>query len=242
MKKISLLASGLLLGVSLYAGGDIDPVEPQIDVPMFQSGEAVAYNVALKAGTLGIGMDFSRMISDKVGVRFNVNGIHVNRTEDLDDISYDATLDLLTVGALVDYFPFENAFRLSGGAYYNGNKFEGTATPSSTETIDLGFNTYTGDQIGEVKTNVDFQKFAPYLGLGWGNKSSEKGWGFTFDLGAMYQGSANVEATAVPNPLLPQVIQDQIATDIEQERLDIIEETDDYKWYPVIMIGVNYTF
>ncbi len=241
MKK-SLIA--LVAAQALFAGGDISPVEPEINLP----DEAVAaaparhYNAALKVGTLGIGADISRMVTDKIGLRVNINGLRVNRAEDLDDVSYDATLTLLTVGVLADYYPFDNAFRLSGGAYYHGNKFEGTATPAATETIDIGDNTYTGAQIGRLDTKVDFNKFAPYLGMGWGNKAVEKGWGFTFDIGALYQGSPSVYAKAVPNAALPQATKDQIAADVEKERKQIEDDVTDYKWYPVVMIGVNYTF
>ena len=201
------------------------------------------YNTALKAGSLGAGLDISNMVNDKVALRANINGLRINRNENLSDISYDGTLTLLTVGVLADYYPFETSFRLSGGLYYNGNKLEGTATPASGETIDLGDNNYIGvNQIGRVDAKIDFNKVAPYLGVGWGNKPTSGGWGFTFDLGVMYQGSPEVYANAVPNASLPQSVKDQIAVDVEKERKKIEDDASSYKWYPVLMLGVNYTF
>ena len=206
-------------------------------------GNIPSYNTALKVGTFGAGIDVSRMLNEKVALRANINGLRINRNEDLDDISYDATLSLLTVGVLADYYPFETSFRLSGGLYYNGNKLEGTARPASGETIDLGDNNYIGvNQIGRVDAKIDFNKVAPYLGVGWGNKPSSGGWGFTFDLGVMYQGSPEVYANAVPNASLSQSDKDKIAADVEKERKKIEDDASSYKWYPVLMLGVNYTF
>ncbi len=241
MKK-GLIA--LVAAQALFAGGDISPVEPEINIPdeAVVASPAKYYNTAFKAGTLGIGMDISRMVTDKIGLRTNINGLRVNRSKNLDDISYDATLTLLTVGVLADYYPFDNSFRLSGGAYYNGNKLKGTATPASTESIDIGDHTYNGSEIGRLDTKVDFNKIAPYIGMGWGNKAVKKGWGFTLDIGALYQGSPTIYAKAVPNPSLPQATKDQIAADVEKERQQIKNDANDFKWYPVVMIGVNYTF
>ncbi len=206
-------------------------------------GAASYNNAALKAGSLGAGLDISNMINEKVALRANINGLRINRSEELDDIAYDATLTLLTVGVLADYYPFENSFRLSGGLYYNGNKLEGAARPVTGETIDLGNNNYVGvDEVGRVDVEIDFDKIAPYLGVGWGNKPTSGGWGFTFDLGLMYQGSPNVYANAVPNASLSQSDKEQIAADVEKERKKIEDDVSSFEWYPVLMVGVNYTF
>jgi hypothetical protein len=194
-------------------------------------------NVELKAGTFGIGLDVSKMVNDKVALRANINGIKYNRNEVLDDISYDADLKLLTIGVLADYYPMENNFHISGGLYYNGNKLDGTAVPAQSVTI--GNTTYTPGQIGRLDTTVDFNKVAPYIGIGWGNKASKSGWGFSIELGTLYQGSPNVTAKAVTT--IPG-LQAQLDQDVEVERKKIEDDMDSYCWYPVVMLGVNYTF
>jgi len=205
--------------------------------------ETQEQNMALKLGTLGLGIDFSTPINEDIAFRFNVNGATTTRQETVDVTRYDADLKLLTVGALLDYYPSEGSFRLTAGAYYNANKFDLVATPTLVESISVGGNTYTSADIGHVNATVEFNKIAPYIGLGWGNKpSSEKGWGFTFDLGAMYQGSAIATAEAIVNNSAPQFIKNQIAADVERERVQIEDDMSSYTWYPVIMIGVNYTF
>ena len=43
------------------------------------------------------------------------------------------------------------------------------------------------DRACQVDGRIDFKKFAPYVGLGWGNAvaPAKPGWGFTADLGVM---------------------------------------------------------
>ena len=242
MKK-SVITAGLVCASVLWAGGDIE--EPS-GVPESMTGETAAafsgYNADLKFGTLGVGVDVARAINDRFALRLNVNGLRYSRQETIDDVDYDGTISLLTVGGLVDYHPFTNAFRISAGAYYNGNKFSGTATPSATQTLNIGNNTYTGAEIGRLDAQVDFNKFAPYLGIGWGSDARQEGWGFSFDLGVMYQGSPQVDATAAINASLPAAVKQAILDDIEVEKQNIQDDVKNYKWYPVIMIGVNYTF
>jgi hypothetical protein len=208
-----------------------------------QGQEDKAYNMDLKVGTLGIGVDVSTPINDNVGLRFNINGATSSRQKVINNINYDATLKLLTAGALLDYYPSENNFRFTAGAYYNNNQFDLVATPALSESITIGGVSYTGAEVGKVNANVTFNKIAPYVGLGWGNKaSSEKGWGFTFDIGAMYQGTAIATANATINSTLPQILKNQIVDSVEKERQQIESDMSSYTWYPVIMIGVNYTF
>jgi len=200
-------------------------------------------NMALKVGTLGLGVDYSTTINKDMAFRFNINGASTSRKETIDSTKYDGDLKLLTVGALLDYYPSEGTFRLTAGAYYNANKFDLVATPSLSDSISIGDNSYTGAEIGHLNSTVEFNKIAPYIGLGWGNKpSAEKGWGFTFDLGAMYQGSAIATAEAIVNNAVSQTVKNKITTDVEQERQKIEDDMGSYTWYPVIMIGVNYTF
>jgi hypothetical protein len=241
MKRILIVSTSLLTFNFLYAGGDIIPTEPVIDTPII--ADSTNYNVALKGGTLGAGLDISHMISNSFAIRANINGLSYNDTRDISDIDYDTDLNLLTVGLLGDYYPFENNFRLSAGVYYNDNHAEGTYTPTAGSSFEFGGNTYTSSQIGKIDTSADYDDtVAPYIGIGWGNKSNSSGWGFTFDVGALYQGSTQVHTDPTINPNLPTAIKNQIKADIEIERQEIEDDIKDYKWYPVIMIGINYSF
>lgn len=239
MKKIiSSIAAVAAITTLATAGGDIVPVEPVAPAPTSSD----AYNVSLVAGTLGVGVNVSQMITDSIGIRGNINGFSYSEDWTPEEATYNGDLSFITVGALVDYYPMDNNFRLSAGVYYNGNKVDGTATPGATEQIDIGDGTYTGAEIGSISTGVDFNPVTPYVGIGWGNKSTYSGWGFSLDVGAMYQGSPNVYANASINQSLPDDVKKQIQNDVEKERADIEDSVSKYKWYPVIMIGVTYSF
>jgi len=240
-KQLLSTTTALLASATLFAGGDIAPVEPQIDMPAVETPSH--YNVALKAGTLGVGLDISRMFSESFGLRANINGLTYNDNRDISDINYDTDLKLLTVGLLADYYPMESNFRISAGLYYNDNHADGTFVPTAGTTFEFGDNTYTAAEIGRIDAGAYYKdSVAPYVGFGWGNKSSSDGWGFTLDIGALYQGSTKVYADPAINAGLPANIRDQIKDDIEKERIQIEDDIKDYKWYPVIMLGINYSF
>jgi len=240
--KHKLLAGTLVLALSssVYAGGEFKEVEPVIDTPLIEVNENRNHNVTLKLGTLGVGIDVSTAISENTAIRLNLNGLKYSRTEEIDDINYDGTLTLLTAGILVDYFPVEEyAFRVSGGAYYNGNKFTGIATPTTTTNIEINGITYGINDVGQLDTEITFNKVAPYIGLGWGNDVRTEGWGFSLDVGAMYHGTAKADLdVTVNNPTL----EAQIRNDVAAEKQTLLDEIEKYKVYPVIMLGVNYTF
>jgi len=197
------------------------------------------YDVGLRAGTLGAGVDISTPINEKLTVRFNINSFNYSRTEEIDGINYDGDLKLLTAGALLDYFPFESTFRLSAGAYYNNNKFTGTAKPLGPITININGRDYTEADVGRLDTKITFNKFAPYLGFGWGSNANKKGFGFSFDIGAMYHGTPKTDLNVVINN---KNLENQINEDVEAEKRSLEDEISKYKFYPVVMIGVNYTF
>ena len=196
-------------------------------------------NMALKLSTLGFGVDVSTPISNNLSARFNLNGASYSDTDTQDGNDYEGTLDLLTAGLLLDYYPLKNNFRVSGGVYYNGNEFKGTQTPSSEQTIEINGIKYSTDQVTAVNSHVTFNQFSPYAGLGWGNDAHDKGWGFTFDLGVMYHGSADVTLTPeVKNALLAPIV--NVA--VKEEEKDVEDDLANYKIYPVVSVGVNYSF
>ena len=238
MKK--LLASILILS-STYAGGAKNIVEPKcvtIDMPTESY-----YNIALKIGTLGVGIDFSIPLYDSFNARLNVNGFKYDYDTTQNGVDYTASATLLTAGVLLDYYPMSsNAFRLSAGVYYNGNKAKLNA--KVTAPITLGGNTYAVGQIGSLFTETKLNEVAPYIGIGWGNKGEEKGWGFSVDIGAMYHGEPKLDAT-VTTTLLPTsapLSSTTLKNNVDTERVKLEDDFKSYRFYPVVMIGVTYSF
>ena len=191
---VSVVASTALFaggkGVSIAA---VEPIViPETDVVNTESDALGAsiwsdrlYNVGLTVGTLGAGINVATPINDSFQLRLNINGAKYSRTESEEDIDYDADLKFANAGLLVDYFPFESVgFHLTAGAYYNANKIEAAGQPTNgTFTIDDV--DYQAAEIGSLNADLDFDKFAPYIGLGWGNDSRSEGFGFSLDIGAL---------------------------------------------------------
>jgi hypothetical protein len=207
-----------------------------------ESFEDKVYTTSLQVGTLGVGIDVSTPINKDVSLRFNINGLKYSSIEEVNAINYDGDLSLFSVGVLVDYYPYESNFKFTGGLYYNNNSFVGTATPTTIQTISINNVQYDLDQVQYLDTELSLNKIAPYVGIGWSSRTKEKGWGFTVDLGMMYFGEPEATMTAVYNPTVTQEVRDFIQADVDAEVKSAEDELRSFRFAPVLMIGVNYTF
>jgi len=196
---------------------------------MNTAAQADDFAIAAKVGTLGLGVEATTNIVPLfANVRLQANGFNYNTTITDTNVTYDAKLKLATVGLLADIYPFAGKFRVTGGAYYNGNKL--TMNARSLGNVVIGGTTYTSPV---VTSTVDFNKFSPYVGIGWGDAiSSGSPIGFSFELGAMYMGKPKTSIVA------PGVSAADIA--IEKRQLD--NALKNMQFYPVASIGVNFKF
>ncbi len=196
---------------------------------MNTTAQASDVAIAAKVGTLGLGVEATTNIVPLfANVRLQGNGFNYNTTITDTNVTYDAKLKLATVGLLADIYPFAGKFRVTGGAYYNGNKLTMNARPLGNVVI--GGTTYTNPT---VATTIDFNKFAPYAGIGWGDAiSSGSPIGFSFELGVMYMGKPKTSIVA------PGVS----AADIAAEKSKLDSSLKNMQFYPVASIGVNFKF
>lgn len=192
--------------------------------------------VNLKAGTLGAGVELSRSFSDKLSVGLGFNAYDHKTTDSASDIDYDFNFDLQSVALLANYHPFGGAFRFTGGALYNNNELKLTGKPAAGSTYTINGVTYTAAQVGTLTGTLVFDKTAPYLGLGWGNRPNSR-LGMSFDIGALYQGSPGLTLNATGALSDP-----ALASDLEQERRSAEDDLKDFKWYPVISFGMYFRF
>jgi hypothetical protein len=176
-------------------------------------------SIGVRAGSMGLGVELAYPISQSMGVRLIADGYKYSRKFTQDNIDYDGDAKLRTGSLLLDIFPFANNFRISAGGVYNGNKLL-LSTPNTNLTING--NPYTATLDGEV----DFKKFAPYAGIGYG-RPINAGLSLTFDLGVMFQGTptATLNGTCTPAPACTAQF-----------------KIKDFRYYPVATIGLAYTF
>lgn len=199
--------------------------------------------VSAEVGTLGAGVHLTLPVQDALNFRVGFNGYNYNYSGSTSDVDYDFKLKLQTIDALLDWYPMSNSsFRLSGGLFHNGNKITSVAKPNSNGTYTINGDTYTAAEAGTIDGDISFRSAAPYLGLGWGNSASKvKGWGFTSDLGVIFQGtpSANLTSSGCQASVS---ICTQFANDLSVENSNLESKTNSFKYYPLVRIGVSYSF
>ncbi len=195
------------------------------------------FALSAKAGTLGVGLEGAANLNSNFNARLGFNTLGYDYDGIESGIHYDFELDLQSIAGLVDWFPFEQGLRFTGGLMINNNKLDLIATPSGSYTI--GGTTYTAAEVGSLTGKLDFDDVAPYVGVGWGNPFGRKGnWSFNFDLGVMFQGSPKISFST--NGTLASNAAFQ--ADVEREKKDLEGELDDFDIYPVIAFGITYRF
>lgn len=201
-------------------------------------------DVAAEIGTTGYGLHLAVPVHDQVGLRFGVNALTYSYADTSDSVDYDFKLKLQTEDLLLDWYPsVGGTFRFTGGVVHNGNKITAHGRPNSNGTYEINGRTYLASQVGTLNGKIDFRSAAPYLGVGWGHSSAsaKTGWGFTADLGVLFQGSPRTSLTnsgCTADPLTCQ----QIASDVAAEEASLNEDVRSFRAYPVARIGVNYRF
>lgn len=195
-----------------------------------QSGMALT----LQAGTLGAELGFVKTLNEKLNARLGVGYMTYNYSGDTggeDPVAYDVDMNLFSVGLLVDYHPFQNTLRLTGGLVFNNNVFEASAEAVNTYEYDEG--TYTPEDIGVLSGKLKpGLPVSPYVGFGLGNPvGRNRKIGFYMDVGILYQGSPNVELEADPDTMIyPTADQDE----------QVEEDLSGIQIYPVFEIGLSY--
>lgn len=193
-------------------------------------------------GTTGLGAHVSIPIQPQLNARLGINALEYDYEGSTSDLDYDFDLKLRTFDVLLDYFPRDSGFRITGGIVFNGNEIDAIGLPTAGGTYTLNGRTYSTATAGTLTGTVDFRDVAPYLGIGWGNAvAHQKGWGFSADLGVMFQGSPRTSLTST-GCTAPAAVCAQLAADVAAENAELNDELDDFKTYPVVRIGATYVF
>ena len=225
----TLLLSLLLCGAAGAQAGD---------------GEESKFKVGLTAGTLGIGPEISYRISDYLGVRGNATFLSVSRSLDSDDITYDAKLKLQSGGAMLDIYPFQGGFRVSGGLRLNGNQASGVGKPNDGLNFEINGNEYTAAQIGTLRAETEIRNVAPSLTLGYGGGIS-KGFTFGVEAGILFQGSVEVgklSTSGLCAGTAPPANCATLAGDLDAERRSVNEDIRKYNVWPILQLSIGYRF
>lgn len=211
-------------------------------------GTALAnISAAAVLGTTGLGAQLEVPLSPQMQARFGANALNYDYTGSTTFTTYDIGLRLRTVDALLDWYPGAGGLRLTAGAIVNRSRVDPNGRPSITGSYTFRDRTYSVSDIGEVDGRIDVRRFAPYLGIGWSSRASDRGgWRFTSDLGVIFQGTPRLtlESTGcdLGRGLLGRAICDRLRSDLASETEQAREEIRNYRYYPVVRIGLAYQF
>ncbi|HET7764552.1 MAG TPA: hypothetical protein VFK92_05620 [Burkholderiales bacterium] len=198
-------------------------------------------SIGVRAGTLGLGVEFSYPFSQRLGVRLNADAYNYSRTFTNSDLQYDGKATLKTGSLLLDWYPFANNFRISAGPMYNGNKLGLTGKPDASGNFTINGVTYSTSQVSALEGQVDFKKYVPYAGIGYGRPIGS-GLSLTFDLGVVFQQSPQATLTATCGPALTAPQCTTLQSDVAAQQQTANDDLKNFRYYPVVTLGFAYTF
>lgn len=199
-----------------------------------ESGQDQA--IGLKAGALGLGVEYTRRFTERLAFRAGLNGSQIgfDSEESGIDYAFDFVWDSIALG--VDFHPTKKPLRLSVGLLRNDNRLEASARLSGN--VDIGGTIYTPTEVGTLTGRVDFAGTAPYAGVGWDWSRNSRRIGVSFDIGIVSQGNPRV--TLIPTGTL---IGDPIfQADIATEEAELQSDLDGFDLMPFATVGLIFRF
>ena len=147
----------------------------------------------------------------------------------------DAAVDVEVANAhfMFDWHPFiksesfSNKILLSTGAAYFW-KSRGDAVVTYDGTFEFDDVEIPANEVGELYGNIQWNKFAPYFGLGIENPRPKKRVNVGFAIGAYYMGEPSVEVTGT-----------KYLTDTERDEQELRENVSPYQFLPVVQVNLN---
>jgi hypothetical protein len=166
--------------------------------------------------------------------RADLDFLSIGRDFNSNGADYSATLKFSNLGVYLDYFP-AGSFRLTGGVLLGNRKLEGRGvTTGGSVTIN---GTAYPAPAGESLTVTDrFPNAAPYLGVGFGHTQVTRGLAFYVDAGAAF-GKSDVSLMSTPG-----ILAAAGQANIDAERAKVQDKLDPLRVYPVVKLGVSYTY
>lgn len=208
-----------------------------LGVGSISSAETVADN-------MGVGLDlsesFTLSINGHLKGKPNSSSFGSGFSSDFKNVDQraydDYRLDLSSFAAMIDWHPGESGFRVSAGLLHHGKEAD-SSTYSSVATQNYLINEQGNRAyaLSGLTDRIDSNSTAPYLGIGWRNKADEQG-GFSFsaEAGLLFQGGSTSRLDTQSYLLTNQ--------DYLQGEGDLEDFLDNVEIYPVLNLGISYTY
>jgi hypothetical protein len=200
-----------------------------------QSG---SFALGANLGTPGVGVEAQFRVSDSLVVRGGADWLSYSRDETYSGVEYDGKLKAATAGLFADWHLGGSAFLVSAGAYLGDRKVELDAQPAGP--VNIGGATFTPAQVGRIDGKAKMSKAQPFVGLGFDNTfTSEGAWGFRALAGVSLSKAPDVSLRASGGTLSNDPT---FQARLRQEEADLQDDADDFKYYPIVQIGVTRRF
>lgn len=202
---------------------------------------ASTWFVSPQVSSLGLSGQVGYRTDYDFSVRGAWNQIDLHKSFKVDNVRYHSDIKLKSMGLLFDYFPWNNGFHFTAGIYRNDNKVRADGYLDGSIAIPIGNRTFhiDGKTLGEVNAKIEYAPIAPYLGVGY-HSVTERGFSFAADLGVLYQGNARVSLE--PPSRIRNINDPRINARTEQQKRDLESKANKARWYPVVSLGLTYTF
>ncbi|MGA7303391.1 MAG: hypothetical protein WBW88_00895 [Rhodothermales bacterium] len=201
------------------------------------AGMVVAQEMSFSAriGSLGLGGEASLALKNRIGVRAGFGLLVLSFKSNEEDIDYDVDIDLKTASIKGDVYLAHSGFRVSAGLVANSNEIRFMGRGQGE--LDIGNHTYAADDVGSLKARLDFEKTSPVLTIGIDSSlGKDHGFGFVFEVGAMFQNAPRVTLTA-DGPISDDP---DFQADLKIERDQLDDDFGFFQIYPVLAVGVTY--
>jgi hypothetical protein len=161
-------------------------IVPTLLVAQGEAKHGADVSIGVRSGTLGFGVEISKLVTSHIGLRVGANVFSLSRTFDQSDVTFSAKLKMKAVTGLVDLYPgSRGSFHLTGGIISNPLEVTGTGTPKATGTYTINNQEYTNVAVGTLTGSAKWPSTSPYLGFGFGTPAnSHGGIKFVMDIGA----------------------------------------------------------
>jgi hypothetical protein len=196
-----------------------------------QDGESAGPRLILGAniGNLGLNSEAGVRFGDHFGLRIGANYLTLETAGNGQSPEFNFNVTPPAAGAMLDYYPFRDVFRLTGGLRYSAETPDHIAGPSAITIGGLPFTPSAGPALG---VGQDYVGYAPYGGLGLQSSFWEGRLELVFDLGVYYR-DPNIEAEDAKSAAGPEAEANAEGTEDELRLLGL---------YPIIGLSATYRF
>jgi len=221
-------------------------------------GALSTIGVAAKVGLAGIGIDVATPLGKRLNARVGASFFSYSGSYNVDGVTINGEAKLRAVNLDLDWFPFNNAFRISPGVnVYNGNNLNASAFVAADGQFELGEQVYYSsptDPIHGTASATFGHRVAPSITIGFGNIIPRDGHhvSFPFEIGVQFEVTAPMVnlylsgSACISDPKSaafdPTTCGPVDQTNLKQEESNVNADIKFLRYYPIISQGIAVRF